>query len=101
MMNILLYVHIVIAILLIIVILMQKTGSDGLSGIGGGSGTMGVVAGRTVVNFLTRTTVVIATLFIINAIILANLSSKKNFGIIKKIEQVDDKQQESSLPIAK
>ncbi|WP_425363264.1 preprotein translocase subunit SecG [Candidatus Tisiphia endosymbiont of Hybos culiciformis] len=101
MMNILLFVHIVIAILLIIVILMQKTGSDGLSGVGGGNGTMGVVAGRTVVNFLTKTTVVLATLFIINAIILANLSSKKNPGIIKKIEQVDDKQQESSLPIAK
>ncbi|MDR0296710.1 MAG: preprotein translocase subunit SecG [Rickettsia sp.] len=100
MMNILLFVHIVIAILLIIVILMQKTGSDGLSDIGG-SGTMGVVAGRTVVNFLTRTTVVLATLFIINAIILANLSSRKNPGIIKKIEQADDKQQESSLPIAK
>ncbi|HJD64393.1 MAG TPA: preprotein translocase subunit SecG [Rickettsia endosymbiont of Sericostoma sp.] len=100
MINILLFVHIVIAILLIIVILMQKTGSDGLSGIGG-NGTMGVVAGRTVVNFLTRTTVVLATLFMINAVILANLSSKKNSGIIKKIEQVDDKQQESSLPIAK
>ncbi|WP_375329833.1 preprotein translocase subunit SecG [Candidatus Tisiphia endosymbiont of Nemotelus uliginosus] len=92
MINILLFVHIVIAILLIIVILMQKTG---------GNGTMGVVAGRTVVNFLTRTTVVLATLFMINAVILANLSSKKNSGIIKKIEQVDDKQQESSLPIAK
>jgi preprotein translocase subunit SecG len=101
MINILLFVHIVIAILLIIVILMQKTGSDGLSGIGGGNWTMGVVAGRTVVNFLTRTTVVLATLFMINAVILANLSSKKNSGIIKKIEQVDDKQQESSLPIAK
>lgn len=101
MMNILLFVHIVIAILLIIVILMQKTGSDGLSGMSGGSGNMGVVTGRTVANFLTKATVVLATLFIINAIILANLSSKRNPGIIKKIEQVDDKQQEFSLPIAK
>jgi preprotein translocase subunit SecG len=81
---------------------MQKTGNDGLSGMSGGSGNMGVVTGRTVANFLTKTTVVFATLFIINAIILANLSSsKKNLGIIKKIEQVDDKQEESSLPIAK
>ncbi|WP_341754635.1 preprotein translocase subunit SecG [Candidatus Tisiphia endosymbiont of Dioctria rufipes] len=101
MMNILLFVHIVIAILLIIVILMQKTGNDGLSGMSGGSGNMGVVTGRTVANFLTKTTVVLATLFIINAIILANLSSQRNLGIIKKIEQVNDKQEESSLPIAK
>ncbi len=95
MMNILLFVHIVIAILLIIVILMQKTGTDGLSGIGGNN--MGVVAGRTVVNFLTRTTLVLATLFIINAIILANLSSKKNLKIIEKI---DPKAENTSLPIA-
>ncbi len=100
MMNILLFIHTIIAILLIIVILMQKTGGDGLT-IGGGSGNIGVVAGRTVVNFLTRTTAILATLFVINAIILANLSSRKNSRIINKIEQVNDKQEESDLPIAK
>jgi preprotein translocase subunit SecG len=99
-MNILLFVHIVIAVLLIIVILMQKTGSDGLSGIGGGS-NMGVVAGRTVANFLTKTTVILATLFIINAIILANLSTKKDTGIIKKIEQVEEQEPNSNVPLAK
>ncbi|MGI4775922.1 MAG: preprotein translocase subunit SecG, partial [Janthinobacterium lividum] len=40
-MNILLFIHVVIACLLIVVILLQKTGTDSLSGIGGGS--MGVV----------------------------------------------------------
>lgn len=100
MMNILLFVHVVIAILLIIVILMQKTGSDGLSGIGGNN--MGVVTGRTVANFLTKTTVVLAACFIINAIVLANLSSRKNTGIIEKIDQMGDKAAETtSLPIAK
>ena len=101
MMNILLFVHIVIALLLIIVILMQKTGSDGLSGIGGNN--MGVVAGRTVANFLTRTTVVLAACFIITAIVLANLSSRKNSVIIEKIEQVVEGKpaETTSLPIAK
>ncbi len=101
MMNILLFVHIIIALLLIIVILMQKTGNDGLSGIGGGNGNMGVVAGRTVANFLTKTTMVLAGLFIINAIILANLSSGKNSKILEKIEQVGEQQENSNLPIAK
>ncbi|WP_375326875.1 preprotein translocase subunit SecG [Candidatus Tisiphia endosymbiont of Nemotelus uliginosus] len=96
MINILLFIHIVIAALLIIVILMQKTGNDGLSSIGGNN--MGVMAGRTVVNFLTKTTVVLAILFIINAIILANLSSRKNPSII---EQIDTKLENTSLPIAK
>ncbi|WP_341763901.1 preprotein translocase subunit SecG [Candidatus Tisiphia endosymbiont of Beris chalybata] len=96
MINILLFIHIVIAALLIIVILMQKTGNDGLSSIGGNN--MGVMAGRTVVNFLTRTTVILATLFIINAIILANLSSRKNSSII---EQIDTKLENTGVPIAK
>jgi preprotein translocase subunit SecG len=102
MMNILIFIHIVIAILLIIVILLQRTGADGLSGIGGGN-NMGVVTGRTAANFLTKTTIVLATCFIINAIILANLSTKKNAsGISKKIETIIDKNQETdSLPIAK
>jgi len=98
-MNILLFVHIVIAVLLIIVILMQKTGTDGLSGIGGGGG--GVVTGRTVANFLTKTTVILATLFIINALVLANLSSRKNPEITKKIEQSEEKGTAESLPMAK
>lgn len=98
-MNILLFVHIVIAVLLIIVILMQKTGTDGLSGIGGGGGA--VVTGRTVANFLTKTTVILATLFIINALILANLSSRKNPEITKKIEQSEEKEKAESLPMAK
>lgn len=105
MMNILLFVHIVIAILLIVVILMQKTGNDGLSGIGGGGGNMGLVAGRTITSFLTKTTMLLAALFIINAIILANLSSRKPPNIMNKIEQASENQTKnqinSSLPIAK
>ena len=97
MMNILLFIHMVIAILLIIVILLQRTGADGISGIGGSS-MGGVVSSRSAVNFLTKTTIVLATLFFINAIILANLYTNKVPSIIEKIEQKDEK---SSLPIAK
>ncbi len=101
MMDILLFIHVVIAVLLIIVILLQRTGNDGLSGIGGGGNVGGVVAGRTVVNFLTRTTVVLATLFVINAIVLANLSSRTHAGIAKKIEQAEEKEETTAVPIAK
>ena len=73
MFNTLLFIHLVIAILLIVVILLQRTSADGLSGIGG-SGNMGLVSGRSVANFMTKTTIVLATVFFCNAIILANLS---------------------------
>src|ERR1044071_7653129 len=99
MMNILLFIHIVIAALLIIVILLQRTGTDGLSGIGGGN-NMGVVSARSAANFLTKTTIVLASLFFINALVLANLSSKKSPDISKKIEQIEKKGEENALPIA-
>jgi len=88
MIDILLVVHMVIAALLIVVILMQKTGSDSLGGLsGGGGGGSGLVSARSAANFLTRTTIVLAALFMINAIILANLSGKKDSGISNTIEE--------------
>jgi preprotein translocase subunit SecG len=102
MINILLFIHIIIASLLIIVILLQKTGTDGLSGIGGSN--MGIVTGRSAANFLTKTTILLGSLFFINAIVLANLSSKRNPNIIDKIEQSkqkEKKEENSSMPIAK
>ncbi len=101
MMNILLFIHIVIAILLIVVILLQKTGADGLSGIGGGGNNMGIVTGRAAANFFTRTTIFLGTLFFINALVLANLSSRKSPDLSKKIESAVEKTSEDAVPIAK
>ena len=107
MFNTLLFVHLVVAVLLVVVILLQKTSSDGLSGIGSGSGNnMGIMSGRSAANFLTKTTIVLAVIFFANALILGNLSNKKNIDITKKIETLkEDSSQEdksdTSLPIAK
>lgn len=100
MMNILLFIHIVIAVLLIIVILLQRTGADGLSGIGGGN-NMGIVSGRSAANFLTRITIILATMFFVNAIVLANLSAKKNPDLVEKIEKLENNGEGTSVPIAK
>ena len=87
MLEILLIVQMVICLLLITVILLQKTGSDSLSGLSGG-GTSGVVSARAAANFLTHTTLVLATLFILNSIVLANLSSSsKEDTVIKEIQK--------------
>jgi preprotein translocase subunit SecG len=105
MINTLLFIHLVVAILLIVVILLQKTSSDGLSGIGGGGSNMGLVSGRSAANFLTKTTIVLAAIFFINAIILANISSKPKASISHKIEKVleekkEEPQAKEELPIA-
>jgi len=101
-MNILLFVHLVIALLLIAVILLQQTGSDGLSGIGGGSGGgNGVISARSAATFLSRTTAVLAALFMINSLILANISTSKvkPESTIEAIEK--EESQKNAVPIAK
>lgn len=106
MFNTLLFIHFIVALLLVAVVLLQKTSTDGLSGIGGGS-NMGLVSGRSAATFLTRTTVILAAIFFVNAIVLANLSTKSSASIAKKIEKVEQKLEgsepveETSVPLAK
>lgn len=97
MFNTLLFVHFIVSVLLIIVILLQKTSSDGLSGIGASHNNMLVSRGA-ISSFLTRTTVILAIIFFVNAIILANLSSKSRNSIEKVIEK--EETQENVLPVA-
>lgn len=98
MLDILLFIHIIIAILLIIVILMQRSGSNGVSGLSSGN-NMGIVNAKTANNFLTKSTVVLATLFLTNAIVLANLSSKKKSDLVSTINQLEEEQR--TIPVAK
>lgn len=91
MLDILLIVQIVICLLLVTVILLQRTGADSLSGLSGG-GTGGVVSAKAAANFLTRTTIVLAVLFMGNSIILANLSSRPKESMAKEIVVEEEKE---------
>lgn len=71
MMTFLLVVHILLALALIGVILVQRS-EGGALGMGGGGG--GFMTARGSANLLTRTTAVLATLFILSSITLAILS---------------------------
>ncbi|RTK92466.1 MAG: preprotein translocase subunit SecG [Rickettsiales bacterium] len=104
MLNTLLFIHLIIALLLIIVILLQKTSTDGLSGIGGG-GNMGLMSGVSAASFLMKTTIVLGVCFFVNALILANLSSKSQVSIIEKMQEMEQNQEDAaedtSVPMAK
>lgn len=71
-------VEIVVVVAMILVILVQRTSSDGLSGLGGGGG--GGLSGHSIFssstskNLLTRTTAILATIFILNSLVLAKLT---------------------------
>lgn len=75
---VLLIVHLVLAIALIGVVLLQRSegGALGIGG-GGGGGMSGFLTGAATANLLTRATAVIAALFIATSMGLAIMSGNK------------------------
>ena len=61
--------HLLVCVLLTIVILMQASKGGGLSGAFGGQGSMGAVfGGRGAGSFLSKTTIVLATIFMLGSV---------------------------------
>ena len=98
MMNILLVIHMIVSLLLIVSILLQKTSSDSIANLAGNSG--GLVSAKGAANFLTRTTAVLGAIFMINALVLGNLSNQKSSKVIE-IEKTLQKTSTKELPMAK
>lgn len=68
--QVLMVLHVFITLGLIVIILIQRSDTDGLGGLGGGNSMSGFMTGRSTANLLTRTTAVLATLFIVNSLAL-------------------------------
>jgi len=91
--NFILLINIVSAILLVIIILLQKS-EGGALGIGASQESF--VSSRSAGNFLTKATGVIASIFIITSIVVTILS-QKDISRTSVLEKVQEKQ-ESSEP---
>ena len=87
--KIILAFNIISAILMVIVILFQKS-EGGALGIGASQESM--ISSRSAGNILTKTTAFLATLFIITSISLTILSQEKisNTSVLEKIEEKQD-----------
>jgi len=72
MFTFLLVVHILVAIVLVTIILMQRSEGGGLAS---GGNPAGLMSARGAADFLTRATAVLATIFVILSIALAALAS--------------------------
>ncbi len=70
---VLLTIEVIVCIAMIGVILLQRSEGGGL-GLGSGGGVGGLMSGRGAANVLTRTTVILATIFICTSIALALLA---------------------------
>ena len=87
--NVILTIHLILALLLVGVVLLQRSEGGGL-GMGGNNN--GLVSGRSAASALTRLTWFIATAFIITSICLTILSANKS----SNNSVIDDNFSESS-----
>jgi len=95
--NFILVLNIILAVLLVIVILLQK--SDG-GALGIGVSQDSFISSRSAANFLTRATAIIATLFIITSILLT-IMTQKEIPTSSVLEKVEEKQDPSEPQIPK
>ncbi len=79
--TVLLVAHTILVLFLIMMVLLQRTDSDGLSGLGGGGGNQ-FMTGKGAANFMTRTTAILATCFMITSLALASMASHMTGGSI-------------------
>ena len=87
--NIFLIINIILAIVLIGIILLQRSEGGAL---GLGVSQDNFVSSRSASSFLTKTTAIIATLFIITSISLTIISKEdlSNTSVLEKIEEEKD-----------
>ena len=95
--NFILVLNIILAVLLIIVILLQKS-EGGALGIGASQESF--ISSRSAGNLLTKATAIIATLFIITSISLT-VMEQKEVSTISVLERVEEKQDPSEPQIPK
>ncbi len=80
---------------------MQKSGADGLSGLQGSPTNTGIISAASVASFLTRLTTILATIFILNSLILANISSISRTNKIEAIQKEKELEKDNnSIKIA-
>lgn len=76
--TVLLVIHLLIAVALVAVVLLQRSegGALGIGGGSGGGGGAGLMSARGTANILTRTTAILAACFFVSSIALAILASE-------------------------
>ena len=99
-MTILFVIQIIVVIMMIGVILMQKTTSDGLMS---GSSPDSFLTGRASANILSRTTAILATIFIINSLVMGYLVShtKRTESVVDEVfaDKTEAPKTDASTPV--
>ena len=95
--NIILTLNIILAFILVVIILLQKS-EGGALGLGASQDSF--ITSRSAGSFLTKATAIIATLFIITSISLT-IMSKEEYSSSSVLEKIDEKEDSSEPEIPK
>lgn len=100
--TVVLVIHLLIALALVGVILLQRSEGGGLGMGGGGGGMGGFMTGRETANLLTRTTAILATAFIATSLILAIMANEgaDQGSILDQLQQNTGTGSEDAAPSA-
>ncbi|HVJ51209.1 MAG TPA: preprotein translocase subunit SecG [Aliidongia sp.] len=99
MITVILVVHVMLALSLIGVVLIQKSEGGGL-GLGSGGGMSGFMTGRSTANLLTRTTAILAGCFMATSLTLAILASRQHAGGRSILDQIPVQTAPATIPSA-
>jgi preprotein translocase subunit SecG len=98
--EVLLAIHLMIALAMVLVILLQRSEGGGL-GIGGGGGGMGgFLSARGTANLLTRTTAILAACFFVTSLSLAIIADSGRRGSIADEIKIESAPQVPAAPAA-
>lgn len=104
MQTVVLIIHLLIALSLVGVVLLQRSegGGLGMGGGGGGGGMGGFMTGRATADLLTRTTAILAAAFMATSILLAILANggADQGSILDQLQQDSGSSTEESVPSA-
>ena len=100
MFGIVLTIHLIIAVALVALVLVQHgKGADAGANFGGGGTSQSVFGSGGSANFLSRLTAIVATLFFITSLVLAYIANEQAKGyesVTQKVEKVESKKVEES-----
>lgn len=102
--SILLVIHLMTAIFLVALILMQRSGGGALNGLGGGSGANSFLSARGTGNLLTRLTAILATIFFVTSIALSIYykgAMKQEASVVENTPVTQDLPSVPTVPLEK
>jgi preprotein translocase subunit SecG len=90
----LLFLQVIIAVVMIILVLLQKSDGDSLSGIGNSSGgANAIISSKASASAISKATMVLIAIFMLNCLILASISNGANKEISSDLEKISKEQE--------